>query len=137
MTFHPGGTSVDCKVGNWKQGSCNARCGEKGWATQTREVTRQQEGTGKACPRLERNVGCWGEACPGYQKQNTKFIIYFPVHCEVSVWILEPSTCNARCGSQGFGTFTRQVTRNQVGSGRACPSLIKTAQCRGEVCSGK
>ena len=67
-TFHPGATSVDCLVGEWKQGICNARCGEKGFATHTREVTRQQEGTGAACPRLERNVQCWGKACTGYQK---------------------------------------------------------------------
>ena len=74
---------------------------------------------------------------PLLQWSSVSILLHVSVDCRVSDWELVPGTCDAPCGRQGSGIQRRQVIRNKKGSGQACPVLIGTVSCRGEVCPGK
>ena len=59
------GSSVDCKVGPWRAvGECSATC-DGGSKTIKREIVREAEHGGKACPALEETMVCNTDECPG------------------------------------------------------------------------
>ena len=66
LLFHQGFTfPVDCKVGDWKRwGKCSATCGG-GTKTSERDVIKEPENGGAACPHLEETETCNTDQCEG------------------------------------------------------------------------
>ena len=59
------GSSVDCKVGDWKPwGECSATC-DVGTKTREREVVQEPMNGGATCPSLEETETCNIGQCEG------------------------------------------------------------------------
>ena len=63
--FSKCGSSVDCKVGDWKPwGECSVTC-DNGTKTRKREVVKEPENGGASCPDLEETEVCNTDQCKG------------------------------------------------------------------------
>ena len=59
------GSSVDCKVGDWKPwDECSATC-DNGTKTRSREVVQEPMNGGATCPSLEETEKCNIDRCKG------------------------------------------------------------------------
>jgi len=57
---------VDCEVGDWKKwGECSVTCGGNGTRTKAREVVKEPQNGGAACPELEETEVCITDKCEG------------------------------------------------------------------------
>lgn len=96
--------NVDCVVSEWSEYSS---CDEDNMKqTRTRQVIREAEGWGRACPGLVDTITC------------------APVSCQVSAWD-EYSSCDAT----GYKTRTRTVTQEAKFGGADCKVLSEDVKC--------
>ncbi|DAZ96645.1 TPA: hypothetical protein N0F65_005824 [Lagenidium giganteum] len=102
-----GNIDVDCVVGNWVYGPCDAYS----FQVRRRAVTTQPSGRGKACPTLEEKVACK------------------PIPCVVSAW--GPFSA---CDDSGWKTHTRTITTEPKNGGTPCPPLAEKVQCQKVDC---
>ena len=135
------GSSVDCKVGDWKPwGDCSATC-DGGIKTREREVVQEAEDGGETCPALEETMVCNTKQCPG-----SFLILLFnfnhhiftkcgsSVDCKVGDW--KPwGECSVTCDG-GTKTRTRDVIEQAENGGAMCPSLEETKVCNTDGCPG-
>eukprot|EP01013_Petalomonas_cantuscygni_P015357 TRINITY_DN3164_c0_g1_i1.p1 TRINITY_DN3164_c0_g1~~TRINITY_DN3164_c0_g1_i1.p1 ORF type:complete len:6949 (+),score=1286.42 TRINITY_DN3164_c0_g1_i1:147-20993(+) len=112
---------VDCKLGEWKLGTCDKTCGG-GTRTDTRAVLQEPSGSGVQCGPKTRESECNTQACDP--------------QCDVGSWT-DSEACTKECGG-GTKVQRRPVTCKGCPAGSSaetvCGSAQRTVPCNEKVC---
>ena len=105
---------VHCKLSSFSAWTpCSRTCGV-GFNSRTRSILTTAKFDGTACAVLKQEQTCNDMDCPS------------AVDCIVSIYNV--GACSSSCGS-GTATHHREVLRNPMYGGRACPALQLTNGC--------
>ena len=75
---------VDCKLGPWSEGRCNATCGTSTVKLMTRQIEQQALYGGKECAgRTKKTENCGFEPCPS-RSLFISFYLYFDVMATIN-----------------------------------------------------
>ena len=111
---------IDC-VGSWSEWSdCTENCGT-GTQTRTFNIKTPAQYGGKSCEASQgqiENKLCNQQVCPQ--------------DCQVSEWQNEGS-CSKICG-KGKQKQIRYITKQTIGTGEPCPSLVQNIDCNTQAC---
>jgi len=108
---------VNCKVGDWVEGECDARC-NGGKKKVTRKILVEPKYGGTKCPPLEELNDCNDFPCP--------------VDCKLSEWG-KWEKCDKTCGG-GTSLRRRKVLIENKFGGKPCDTLIDSKPCNLQPC---
>ncbi|XP_078485768.1 uncharacterized protein LOC100177897 [Ciona intestinalis] len=115
--------SLDCKWTEWTGWNrCSTTC-DGGIQSRKREVATQ--------------AFCQGLPCTGATNETRECSLNCcPVDCIMSEWS-EWGSCSATCGTHGYKTRTRNITRESQCGGQTCSNdLVQTSTCNRECLNG-